>query len=154
MSWSFLFPPKLHIINIILHSNFILIPYWSEHTPVNSKCLAAAGISEYCELLDGYVQKNILLDTDDVTDLKVHKNCKFCHTLRASQYDYFDCIIKQLLDLACAYMYDIKNYADLGQCYPCCPLLETSKSLTDLVFWQRYSSCIYTVVDIFHCWKN
>ena len=96
-------PPKLHIINIIIHSNFILIPYWSEHTPVNSECLADAGISvEYCELLDGYVQKK-LLDTDDVTDLKAYKNCKFYHTLLASQYDCFDCIIKQFLDLVCAY---------------------------------------------------
>ena len=46
---------------------------------------------EYCELLDGY--------------LKVRENykmTKFCKINRMSLFHYFECIIRQLLDSACA----------------------------------------------------
>ena len=120
--------------SFIIHSNFILVSYWSTFTGYFSMSGNRDIIfAEYCELFDGAVQKKIIGRwwRNYLKAAKITKQQKWPATVWkvtatvwkgvflqqsfSCIYRSFECIIKQLLDST---SHNIKNYPDFDQCYP------------------------------------
>ena len=131
-----------YFLLLYIQTSFLFII--GRHSPVNSQCPEALtsfppNIVNYSSELSKKIR---LLDVDDVTTSRPRKlqNSKnglqqfgklnapvFLLQIFYCIYGCFECIIKQLLTRL---KHNIKNYPDLGQCYP--PQVSASADNIDL----------------------